>query len=89
MTKNELPSVIICECSSTEHQMILYPDIEERTIYCHVHLFKYGFFRRLKAAFKYLFGYKSRFGAWDEFIIKREYADKLREMADILDGKIK
>ena len=55
MTKNELPSVIICECSSTEHQMILYPDIEERTIYCHVHLFKYGFFRRLKAAFKYLF----------------------------------
>lgn len=28
-------------------------------------------------------------GAWDEFIIKREYADKLREMADILDGKIK
>jgi hypothetical protein len=42
-------------------------------------LVKYGFFVRVKYALKYIFGYKSRFGAFDEFIFKPEDLTKLKE----------
>lgn len=78
------PSVLICECSSREHQIIIEPDLEDDLLYCHIHLIKYGFWKRLKAGVRYIFGYKSRYGHWDEFIFKPEHADKLREYYEFL-----
>jgi ethanolamine utilization protein EutP (predicted NTPase) len=33
---------------------------------------------------KYIFGYKSKYGAWDEFIFNSNDADKLQELVDYL-----
>jgi hypothetical protein len=33
---------------------------------------------------KYIFGYKSKYGAWDEFIFNPSDADKLQELVDYL-----
>jgi hypothetical protein len=54
-------------------------DDELQQVYTEVHLVKYGFFARVKYALKYIFGYKSRFGAFDEFIFKPEDLKKLKE----------
>ena len=51
--------IVICECNSTDHQMIfLYSDDETDGIkypmcYVHVHLNKRPFWSRLKYGFKY------------------------------------
>ena len=84
MKKENLPSVFICECNSREHQIIIQHDIEDNLIYCHIHLVKHGFFRRLKSGLKYIFGYKCRYGQWDEFIFKPEHANQLRELSEFL-----
>lgn len=80
----ELPAILICDCGSTEHQIVVSPKDENGFVCCYIHLTHYGFLRRLKAGLKYIFGYKCKFGQWDEFILKPEHADKLRELSDIL-----
>ncbi len=77
-------TVLICECSSREHQIIIEHDNEDNLTYCHIHLVKNGFCRRLKAGLKYIFGYKCRYGQWEEFIFKPEHANQLRELSDLL-----
>lgn len=88
MTKTDTtrpdPILLICECSSAEHQVIFQHDAEDNLTYCHIHLVRYRFLRRLKAGLRYIFGYKSRYGAWDEFILKPEHAAPLHEIADLL-----
>jgi hypothetical protein len=83
-TNTMLPVVLICDCHSTEHQMVFYHDPENKLFYCHVHLIKYGFWIRFKHAIKYLLGYKSRYGAWDEFIISKDHLPHLRAIVDKL-----
>ena len=84
MEKKEL---LICECHSTDHQMIfLYDDedIDYKTVYIHTHLAKKGFWERLKYGIKYIFGYQSRYGAFDEFIIDSKDIDKFQSVVDYL-----
>ena len=82
--KPELPTVLICACNSTEHQIIIHEHGEDNLVYCHIHLIKYSFWGRLKAGVKYIFGYKCIYGHWDEFIFKPEHATRLRELSEIL-----
>ena len=84
IAKPMLPAVLICDCSSREHQIIIEHDNEDNLTYCHIHLVKHGFWRRLKAGLKYIFGYKCRYGQWDEFILKPEHANHLRELSELL-----
>ena len=86
--------VLICECFSPEHQMIIsYGDDEliDGTIipmvYVHNHLVKKTFWSRLKYGIKYIFGYKSQYGAWDEFILNPNDAEKLQDIVDYLKEK--
>ncbi len=76
--------ILICECNSTEHQIIISYDEEDKVAYCHIHLVHYGFWRRLKAGLKYIFGYKCKFGEWDEFLLYPKHAQKLKELANKL-----
>jgi hypothetical protein len=78
------PTVLICDCNSCEHQIIFEYDQEDNLIYCHIHLVKHGFWRRFVAGMKYIFGYKCRYGQWDEFIFKPEHSKQLREFSDLL-----
>jgi hypothetical protein len=38
-------------------------------------------------AIKYVLGYKSKYGAWDEFILDKTHAESLREVAKHLDDE--
>jgi hypothetical protein len=75
--------LLICSCHSTEHQLVFYKNEEEdgfKEVFLHVHLIKRSFWYRLKYALKYLFGYKSRYGAWDEFILHPKHAEDLKSI---------
>lgn len=57
---------IHCQCSSDEHHLVYRFDPDERTIYTSVYLHQYrGFWKRVWVAVKYVFGYQSKYGAWD------------------------
>jgi len=71
---------LLCSCYSYEHQLFLWWDEDEKSLYAHFHLATYrGFWGRLWHGIKYAFGYKSRFGAWDQFIFDKKNLEKLNE----------
>jgi hypothetical protein len=76
-----------CACGTLDHQVVvsLYADGEcPPDLYLGIHLDNCGgrFWRRLWYALRYIFGYKSRYGAWDELIFTPEGALKLRDVID-------
>ena len=70
---------LICACYNFEHQLIFWKDDEfrETIIYVNPHLAQKRLWKRIVYAIRYIFGYKSRFGAWDEFIMEKEHIEKL------------
>lgn len=113
MADKKLPiELFICECHSTDHQMIFIHEYEEEIrkddngnevrdaddkliydkkypmCYAHVHLSSHSFWSRVKYGMKYIFGYKSRYGAFDEFIFNPEDAPRLQQLVDHLNEKV-
>ena len=83
--------LLICACHSTNHQIILlYSEDEDDNgnkypmCYAHVYLDEFSFWYRLKYGIKYIFGYKCRYGAFDEFIFNPDDAPKLQKLVDYL-----
>lgn len=83
-TKNKNETILVCDCNSIEHQMLIlkYDD----GVYVDIHLNKIPFWKRLIYGIKYIFGYQSIYGAFDEFIFKKEHADKLIEVGNYLNS---
>lgn len=72
---------LICSCYSFEHQINIWNDEEFDELYFYIHLTtNRNFFQRLWYGLRYAFGYKSRFGAWDEFLLNEETALRLRDI---------
>jgi hypothetical protein len=89
--KTQPTDVFICDCYSTEHQIVIYySEYEDSTgkkypmVYFHVHLNKPRFWDRLRNGIRYIFGYQCRYGAFDEFIFNPEDADRLQKVVDYL-----
>ena len=83
--KNDHEILMLCECSSCEHQLIIRYDNNEDEVYVNMHLANYKrFWRRLWHGLKYIFGYKSRYGEFDEVILRKEDADNLQKVVDHL-----
>lgn len=78
--------IIICQCHSTEHQMVfLYSDDDNYPmVYTHIHLNKLPFWNRVKYGINYIFGRKSRYGAFDEFILNPSDAPKIENVLKYL-----
>lgn len=76
----------ICQCNSPEHQLIFtyFSDEIGGDVYVLVHLKPDSLWERIKNAIKYIFGYKSKYGDFDEFIFKKEDANKLQAVVDYL-----
>jgi hypothetical protein len=83
--------LVICACHNTEHQMVIlysediisgerYPEV-----YLHIHLKKRPFLERIKYGIKYIFGYQSRYGAFDEMIIDKKDVDKFKKVVEHLE----
>jgi len=82
MTKGyKSPEIFICECHSTDHQMVFLFDEQDNLLYVHVHLKSRRFLERLWYGIRYILGRKSCYGAFDEFIFNHK--DYLRLKAAI------
>jgi len=86
---SEVTEILICDCNSTDHQLVMYYDKDDEfgheEVFIHFHLSNHrSFWGRLKYGLKYIFGYKSRFGAWDELVLKPTDVNKLQRMVDYL-----
>ncbi len=83
---NELTSSFFeCSCYSPEHSLrfILDKDPEFPLLYTEIYLSQYhSFLGRIWIAIKYVFGYRCRYGHWDTWILKRDDAKRLRDLAD-------
>lgn len=90
MKKRQDQHLLICSCFSTEHQLVFHlcegDDFYQPETFLHVHLVRRSLWYRIKYAIKYIFGYKSRFGAWDEFILDSSHADTLKIIAKHLES---
>jgi len=87
----EKEDLILCECGSPEHQIIIQKDEEfkDRMIYLQIHLRTYNnFFKRIWIATKYIFGYKCRYGNWDEFILTTNNYQPMKNAIEFLENDI-
>jgi len=87
---NFLPSVIICDCSSPEHQILIYKDKDfsdnYREVSMEIHLVTHrNFFKRLWVGLKYAFGYKCRYGHWDSIVISTKNYHSLKDAIEFLE----
>lgn len=71
-----------CSCFHSEHTFRLHFNLEEKEVYLDIFLANRGFFRRLVDGVKYIFGYKSRFGHFDEVILKTEDVARIGMLCD-------
>lgn len=76
-----------CVCNSDEHQIIFrffQDDCTDGLLYCSVHLSpNRSFFKRILHAVRYIFGYRSKFGDFDEVLLD---VDKVKELKELLDS---
>ena len=78
-------NLFLCDCSSSEHQIIFHADPESGQVFCHIHLSQRPFLKRIVYGLRYIFGYHCRYGHWEEFIWNPEDAPNLRSLADMLE----
>lgn len=84
------PDLILCDCYSPEHQILILKDDSFGEDYKEV-IFQYhlvthrNIFRRIWVALKYIFGYKCKYGAWDETIITKDNYQPLKEVIEFLE----
>ena len=83
--EKEVTKLFICACNSVEHQLIMSYFADDKEVYCSVHLKpEANVFKRIWKAVKYIFGHRSIYGDFDEFIFKPEDANKLQQVVDYL-----
>ena len=69
-----------CACYSFEHQAHFWYNEEWNSIFVYFSLIpSRNLFKRIWYAIKYVFGYQSRFGQYDEFIINNDDLDRYIE----------
>jgi hypothetical protein len=90
MTSND--HLLRCSCYDPEHIAILtYFEPKENGdfLYLSIHLCDYqNIFQRIWAGLKYIFGYKSKYGEYDELVLSDEAARSLIEyLTKFIDDK--
>jgi hypothetical protein len=79
----EKAELFVCACKSLEHQIAFWYNEVEDNLYLYVHLVpERNIWKRLYNAVKYLFGYKSWSGEFDEFILDVGDIERLKVILD-------
>jgi hypothetical protein len=82
---------LICDCSSNEHQIIITKFTDETDIdvevYGCVHLKRLPFLKRLHLGIGYIFGRKSKYGNFEEFIFNESHIPQLENIIKYLQTK--
>ena len=84
---DRVDKLFVCSCNSIEHQLIMtyFTDENSSDVYCSVHLKpEPNVFKRIWKAAQYVFGHRSNYGDFDEFIFKSSDADSLQQIVDYL-----
>lgn len=76
--------LVVCSCGNTEHQIIFTTFPDEDFVSATIHLTKLSFLQRLKLGIKYIFGYQSRYGAFDEIILDKSHISSLEKVINKL-----
>lgn len=86
MKVEEINELFVCQCGSHEHQLIFryFTEDEDQEVYVTVHLSPGNWWERLKNGIRYIFGYRSKYGEFDEFIFRREDAERLQGVVNYL-----
>lgn len=74
--------IINCDCYYPEHglRMTYFDDDDDYGLIIEVHLTTYkNFFKRIWVALRYVFGYRCRYGEWDEVIVQPESAQEIAQ----------
>lgn len=82
--------ILICDCSSAEHQMVLRFDDDKdlgRMVYVEIHLVPLVWYKRLWRGLKYIFGHKCKYGDFEEIILSPKHADQVHALYLHLSGK--
>ena len=93
--KDKLEELLICDCSSAEHQLIFtgdeftINDEVKRWVFVTTHLTPQGFWKRVWFAIKYIFGYKCKYGHFEEVILTDKHIEKLENIVNYLKWKEK
>lgn len=86
--------IIVCDCHSPEHHIQLHywkndDTVISREVYLSIYLNSHNsFWKRIKIAIKYIFGYRSIYGDWDSISVTKENYHAFKDMIDFLDDKI-
>ena len=80
--------IIICDCSSAEHQMVLRFDEEDKMVYVEIHLVPLAWYKRLWHGIKYIFGYKCCYGNFEELILSPKHARQIYNLYRFLRPKL-
>lgn len=80
--------IFVCTCYNTEHQLVIsrnpLDEKEGPMIFINIYLKNMSWYKRLWYGIKYIFGYKCKYGAFDEFIMDSADADKLQGIVNYL-----
>lgn len=63
--------ILTCVCASVEHQIIIRYETDENQVYANIYLADLPIGKRILNAVKYIFGYKSKYGDFEEFIFDK------------------
>ena len=70
-----------CHCGSSEHTLRFVLDKEHKELYTDIYLNQWRpLWKRVWVGVKYIFGYKSKYGEWDCWTLRKEDAERLRDM---------
>lgn len=79
--------VIFCACHNKEHQLVFEKNEEDGLVYAEMHLTKLRFWKRMVLGVKYIFGYQSRYGAFDEIIFDKNHSSDFIAIGEFLKDK--
>lgn len=79
--------VVFCVCHNKEHQLVFTKNEEDGLVYAEMHLTKLRFWKRLVLGVKYIFGYQSRYGAFDEIVLDKNHATDFIAIGEFLKDK--
>lgn len=80
-----LNEIIICACYNVEHIMIFRTIEGDSNVYVSYHLSKLPWYKRIVHAVKYIFGYTSMYGDFDELILDSKSISKLKKVIKYLE----
>ena len=68
---NEIAAILTCSWSGCEHQIewAYFEDDDDRDLIVKFRLSTPGFWQRVWTGIRYIFGYKSRYGDFDEMVL--------------------